>query len=198
MAIKQLNTKGKDVLYIKTVPVAPILSTKDGKGAALSDLSSSNDDNGKPVYTHSWLPEIQQLVEDLMDTAESMAENTLGLASTQIWDGDPEKCPAIFIMRWPCDPSIKERGWVWQEFINPVIKGSGGTEKLTEGCLSYPGLVVKKKRKKNVTLIYQTLADPRQKAIKLTKLANGQLPHIVQHEVDHLNGVCIRSKNFQK
>ena len=83
--------------------------------------------------------------------------------------------------------------------FNPRITAHAGDEVLLEeGCLSYPGIVVNKKRKSNVTMLYQTLDNPVQKAIKLTKLANSDLPHIIQHEVDHLNGVCIRSRNFKK
>ena len=191
MSIKTINTQGKNVLYIKTIPVAPILSTKQ---ASVDSLSDANIDK-KPVYTHSWLPEILELVTDLMDTAENIADRCLGLASTQIWNSS-KPCPAIFIMRWPSKD--KERGWVWQEFINPVIKGQGKTVKLQEGCLSYPDLVINKKRKSNVTMLYQTLKDPKQQAIKLTTVGHGQLPQIIQHEVDHLNGQCIRSRNFKR
>tara|TARA_Y100000592_G_C5400494_1_gene282850 strand:+ start:88 stop:663 length:576 start_codon:yes stop_codon:yes gene_type:complete len=191
MAIKKINEQGADVLYKKAAPVAPLLKTAPAEQQA----SLTEDVSNKPKYDFEWMPEILELVEDLKDTAESIADRCLGLAATQIWDKDTP-CPSIFVMRWPKEGS--ERGWDWQEFINPVMKSSGKTIKYQEGCLSYPGIVVNKKRKSNVTMLYQTLDNPVQKAIKLTKLANSDLPHIIQHEVDHLNGVCIRSRNFKK
>ena len=194
MAVKKINEQGADVLYNKAAPVAPLLKTAPDK----TQTSLTADVSNKPKYDFEWLPEVIELVEDLKDTAESIADRCLGLAATQIWDKDTP-CPAIFVMRWPAPEGVKsERGWIWQEFINPVMKSSGKTIKYQEGCLSYPGMVVNKKRKSNVTMLYQTLDNPVQRAIKLTKLANSELPHIVQHEVDHLNGICIRSRNFKK
>ena len=199
MAVKKINEQGADVLYIKAAPVAPILKASD-KEKMHETLSEGAKDfkSDQKGYDFEWLPEIYQLVDDLKDTAESIADRCLGLASTQIWDKDTP-CPAIFVMRWPTPRDMENaRGWIWKEFINPVMISSGKTIPYREGCLSYPGMTVRKKRKSNVTMLFQTLDDPRQRSIKLTKLAHADLPHIVQHEVDHLNGLCIRSRNFKQ
>ena len=192
--IKPINERGSPVLYNTTIPVAPIVQLKK----ETTSLTAANTEELLPegmMQTVKWQPHIIQLVADLIDTAESMAERCLGLAATQIWDGDPNECPSIFVMRWPKKES--KRNWDWAEFINPMIKTSGKTLKLEEGCLSYPGLVVKKARSANITLVYQSLFEPRQRTFKLTRNQHRELPHIIQHEIDHLNGKCVRSPNFK-
>lgn len=189
--IKKINTQGCGVLYKMTMPCAPLLE----KTTAVESLSLANEEGGEEKISYRWPEHIINLITDLKDTAESIADNCLGLASTQIWDSS-ESCPSIFVMRWT--DNTTKRGWKWQEIINPVMKPSGKTKKLEEGCLSYPNIVVQKKRKSNVTLFFQTLDDPRQKVAKLTYLQHGITTRIIQHEVDHLNGVCIRSRNFRR
>lgn len=207
--IKPINKQGAPVLYEKTAPVAPIITRVEGTEKGLSSLSDQSDSAHKPKEIFGtdesggkikfvWPTMYLQLVADLLETAESIADTCMGLAATQIWDKHPEPCPNIFIMRWPCERTIKERGWDWQEFINPICKLSGKTVKLQEGCLSYPGLSVKKTRKSTVNLTFQTLTNPRQQKARFTMNQHSWIPHVIQHECDHLKGVCVRSRNFQK
>ena len=68
--------------------------------------------------------------------------------------------------------------------INPRrIKESGDVEAL-EGCLSVPERVGKVKRFETVKVEYQT-ADGEETAIE----AEGFLARIIQHEMDHLDGI---------
>ena len=200
--IKKINKQGVSCLYEPTTGVGPLITKKAAgagvsiEGAQLGSLTGGNTGEFEAV----WPEEVIQLVDDLKDTCESIADSCMGLAATQIWDSNAP-CPAIFVMRWPVskehDPK-NSRGWIWQEFINPIVKLSGKTQKMQEGCLSYPGVTVKKTRKGTVDFIYQTLDHPKQRRFKLNMREHGWVPHVIQHEYDHLKGKCIRSKNWTK
>jgi peptide deformylase len=127
-----------------------------------------------------WLPEIIEFINNMKETLKSN-ENGVALASNQVWS-KPEPCPSIFVMKDLEKDTI-------EEFINPVVKGSGGSKKKEEGCLSIPGLVIMKRRKKNATVVYQTLDSPLNKCI--IKFG-GLYSQAVQHEYDHLRGTLIR------
>ncbi|MDO8668411.1 MAG: peptide deformylase [bacterium] len=69
--------------------------------------------------------------------------------------------------------------------INPeIIKKSWAKELDQEGCLSIPGVFGKVKRHKKITLTYYNLTG---KKTKLT--AEGLMARVIQHEIDHLNGI---------
>ena len=193
--IKDINKQGKKVLYEHAAPVVPILNL-NGQSKEISSLTEQSTEKGLPHII--WPDMYLELITDLIDTAENIADQCMGLASTQIWDKE-DPCPSIFIMRWPHmdDKDPRHRGWEWQEFINPIIKTSGKTLKLTEGCLSYPNLTVKKTRKANVEMTFQTLTNPKQQTLRFTEKEHKWIPHVIQHEYDHLRGVCVRSKNFE-
>ncbi len=75
-------------------------------------------------------------------------------------------------------------------FINPkIIKKSFLKNKMEEGCLSIPGVYKKVKRYNSVTMQFQDLKAKKQK-IKANKL----LARILQHEIDHLDGVLFIDK----
>lgn len=75
-------------------------------------------------------------------------------------------------------------------FINPVItKTSKTTQVLEEGCLSIPGVYGNVKRAEKVSV----------KAINehgqlFERGCSGLLSQIVQHEIDHLNGILFTDK----
>ena len=76
-----------------------------------------------------------------------------------------------------------------QEYVivNPVIeKTAQPTEKDLEGCLSIPGIQVEVERATGVTVSgYDASGAP----VRLE--ASGLLARVLQHEVDHLDGVLI-------
>lgn len=79
--------------------------------------------------------------------------------------------------------------------INPQIIFTGKKETvLDEGCLSLPGFELPVTRPETVSI---QARDEQGKAIKLE--AKGTYAHILQHEMDHLNGVLFpsRSKDWQ-
>jgi peptide deformylase len=77
------------------------------------------------------------------------------------------------------------------KLINPqIIKRSVETEKDFEGCLSLPRKVYNVERAKEVTIVYQDITT----AFKhLT--ASGMLARIIQHEIDHLDGITIHERS---
>lgn len=74
-------------------------------------------------------------------------------------------------------------------FINPEITKKEGQEIFEEGCLSFPGLFIKIKRPKKVELKFQNI-DGQEKIVK----AEGLLARVIQHELDHLNGILFIDK----
>ena len=72
------------------------------------------------------------------------------------------------------------------KMINPAIVKKEGAEIEEEGCLSVPGISVKVKRAKSVTVNFLNEGGD------LVQLeADGLLARAIQHEVDHLAGILI-------
>lgn len=72
-----------------------------------------------------------------------------------------------------------------QVFINPkIIKKSKKTIIDEEGCLSFPGLFLKIKRAKEIEI--EALDE---KGEKINYKAQGLPARIIQHEIDHLDGI---------
>jgi peptide deformylase len=70
--------------------------------------------------------------------------------------------------------------------INPEILTGFGEEFMEEGCLSLPETVVNVKRKQSVFVRY---LDKNEKEIESE--IDGLTARVIQHEIDHLNGVLI-------
>jgi peptide deformylase len=71
-----------------------------------------------------------------------------------------------------------------QALINPVIESRSGTIREEEGCLSLPGVFGVVERSKTITV---RAMDADGKPVSLE--ATGLKARIVQHELDHLDGV---------
>lgn len=69
---------------------------------------------------------------------------------------------------------------------NPVIMNREGQDNLEEGCLSLPDVEVDISRNLMITV---TGINPEGEEIKMD--LSGLLARVVQHEIDHLNGVLI-------
>ena len=67
---------------------------------------------------------------------------------------------------------------------NPRITRKKGREFGEEGCLSFPGIHAEVERWVDIAVTYQDLEGNER-----TLAANGWLARIVQHELDHLDGV---------
>ncbi|MBI5778598.1 MAG: peptide deformylase [Planctomycetes bacterium] len=100
--------------------------------------------------------------------------NGVGLAATQV--GLPYSIAVINPTRQPADEIV---------LINPRFTKTGpGTINEEEGCLSVPGISARVKRFTAVTCEYHNL-----KGEKAVLEARDLLARILQHEIDHLNGV---------
>jgi len=126
--------------------------------------------------TEPW--DFQNPPMDVLELSESMVAHMfkwggIGLAANQV--GIPY---SFFCMR----------GWggPHEDFVilNPrIVHSSDETIELEEACLSYPGLVIKRTRPKDIRLRFQS---PSGETHSLT--FQGILSRTVQHEIDHLQG----------
>ncbi|MFA6409999.1 MAG: peptide deformylase [Candidatus Buchananbacteria bacterium] len=74
--------------------------------------------------------------------------------------------------------------------INPkILKKSWKKEILEEGCLSLPEVWGLVKRSLKITIV---ALDPKGKKMKFT--ASGMFARVIQHEVDHLDGILFIDK----
>lgn len=74
--------------------------------------------------------------------------------------------------------------------FNPIIVyRSDDTDLLEEGCLSYPGLYVKVPRALTIRVRYMTAVGE-----TVTKTYTHMTARVIQHEVDHLDGLTFHSR----
>ena len=116
-------------------------------------------------------PQIAKLVSDMLKTME--AEKGIGLAAPQV-----NSSLRICVVRVDNTAHI---------LINPKIKSfSRKKEVFEEGCLSFPEKFFPVERPVKVKIKAKDL-DGRKIKIK----AEGLLARVLQHEIDHLDGVLI-------
>ena len=98
-------------------------------------------------------------------------KNALGVAANQV--GNPYR---IFAMRGSPENFV---------CFNPkIIQPSDMQVLLEEGCLSYPGLLVKIKRPQHIRVRFTTPNGD-----TITKQFTGMSARVFQHEMDHLDGI---------
>ncbi|MGD1047174.1 MAG: peptide deformylase [Candidatus Krumholzibacteriaceae bacterium] len=128
---------------------------------------------GKNEKVKEFGPELAPLFDEMHETM--IEARGVGLAAPQV--GVPKQ---IAIM----NPE-PENEKTLLKMVNPrIIASSDETEKIEEGCLSVPGIRGDVVRAARITVAYQ---DENGKARTLE--AEGILARIIQHELDHLNGV---------
>ncbi len=118
---------------------------------------------------------IYKLLNNMMETL--MKEDGVGLAAPQI--GVSKR--VIIAYQEENDKVI--------ELINPEIITTSGEVIDSEGCLSVPGRVGKVSRAKDIVVRGQN-ADGQPIQIN----ASGMFARIIQHEIDHLNGILFIDK----
>lgn len=78
--------------------------------------------------------------------------------------------------------------------INPKILSYSNNEiYFEEGCLSFPGLFLKIKRPESIIIEYQLLSGR-----KYQMEAKGILARVLQHEIDHLDGITFIKRVNEK
>ena len=116
------------------------------------------------------------IAQDLLDTLMAHKENCVGMAANMI--GVKKRIIAFL------DGS--GRAQVYTVMLNPEIIKKDGTYDTEEGCLSLLGDPRKCKRYKTIRVQYQTVEMQTR-----VKTYTGWTAQIIQHEVDHCNGVLI-------
>ena len=116
------------------------------------------------------------VAQDLLDTLVAHREGCVGMAAIMI---GIRKCIIAFL-----DES--GRAPTYTVMLNPTIIAKSGIYETEEGCLSLLGGPRKCKRYKTIKVQYQTLEMQTR-----TKNFTGWTAQIIQHEVDHCNGVLI-------
>ena len=72
-----------------------------------------------------------------------------------------------------------------KEFINAkIVNESNDKVKLDEGCLSFPDIIIQVKRPSSIRVRYQNRKEETQ-----TNKYEGMTARIIQHEIDHQNGI---------
>ena len=125
-------------------------------------------------------PELEQLIRDMYETLDR--SEGIGLAAPQI--GLPIRLVVINLDVISEDmPQYK--GFV-KTFINPYIEeyDETQTDSLEEGCLSLPGIHEKVKRPTRIRVTYQD-----EQFQEHDEWVEGYLARVLQHEIDHLDGV---------
>ncbi len=131
---------------------------------------------------------LKKLASDLVDTLE-FCQNPkgAGLAAPQI--GISER--VCVVKKFSPDPADPEKELeVTFILINPeIITNSEATSIYWEGCLSIPDTYGEVERFKRVRVKFCDLNGQ-----EITMKAEGFFARVIQHELDHLNGVLFTSK----
>ena len=119
--------------------------------------------------------DIQKLIGDMIETL--YAAPGVGLAAPQV-----RRSIRLIVF----DPSVRNEEGKLTVLINPEIIEKDGEAIMKEGCLSVPGLEAEIKRAENVKV---TGLDKNGNAVTID--AKGFLARVIQHEIDHLDGILL-------
>ena len=111
------------------------------------------------------------IAEDLIDTLKANLDRCVGMAANMI--GQRRRIIAV------------ARGPMVVAMLNPKIIGKSGEYETEEGCLSLEG-TRKTKRYRSIRLTWQDLQMQEH-----TGILDGFQAQIVQHEIDHCDGILI-------
>ena len=117
-----------------------------------------------------------QVAQDLLDTLMAHKDSCVGMAANMI--GVRKRIIAFL------DESGRDSAYM--VMLNPEIIKKDGAYDTEEGCLSLLGDPRACKRYKSIKVKYQTLEMQTR-----IKTYNGWTAQIIQHEIDHCNGILI-------
>lgn len=124
--------------------------------------------------------DFQALVEDLVDTM--LAEDSMGLAAPQIG-----KLKRVFVLNKKRIAGDKSKNYQPEDMlciVNPEIVYQDYLIDSSEGCLSFPGQRETVKRFNRIK--FKALNQENQ---SFSLAGDGMLSILIQHEIDHLNGI---------
>ena len=116
--------------------------------------------------------EDKKIAEDLLDTLIAHSGSCVGMAANMI--GYLKRIIAI------------DAGGKYVIMYNPKIVEKSGEYEAEEGCLSYMGGPKKAKRYRSIRVGYRD-----EKFKECSRIFTGFTAQIIQHEIDHCNGVLI-------
>ena len=138
-----------------------VLNYNDEKDRKILKTKSENVNN---------IEEIKELIQDLKDTLHSIPF-AKGISAIQL--GINKK---VCICSWAGEEVV---------LINPYITRTRGEHEYAEGCLSVPNIYKKIKRYQKVWCTY---TDENGEIKEIAE--GGRMSDIIQHELDHFEGVC--------
>lgn len=113
----------------------------------------------------------KQIVIDLLDTLKANETSCVGMAANMI--GEKKRIIVV------------NMGLMNVPMINPEIVSKSGPYEAEEGCLSLTG-VRKTTRYQNIEVTFYNIDF-----MKVTQKYSGWIAQIIQHEIDHCNGIII-------
>ena len=113
-----------------------------------------------------------QIAQDLLDTLTSHSDGCVGMAANMIGE-----CKKIIVF---------DNEGTYMTMLNPEIIKQSEPYETEEGCLSLLGGPRKTKRFRKIKVQYQTLDFQTR-----LKTFTGWTAQIIQHEIDHCNGILI-------
>ena len=111
------------------------------------------------------------IADDLLDTLRAHADGCVGMAANMI--GEPKAIIAF------------DNEGYYMEMFNPVITQKSGSYETEEGCLSLTG------QRKTKRFQYIKVRWQDRQMISHVKRFSGWTAQIIQHEIDHLDGILI-------
>ena len=114
-----------------------------------------------------------QTAQDLLDTIAAHKEECVGMAANMI---GVHKRIIVF----------QDDGGKYTVMLNPEITKQSGAYETEEGCLSLQGAPRRTKRYQKIQVKYQTTQMQTR-----VRTYSGWTAQIIQHEIDHCNGVLI-------
>jgi len=129
----------------------------------------------------TYTKDTENIIKDLLDTANSIADKCAGLSAPQIG-----YLKRIIICR-RVDIEQETDLPIWEVMINPEIVEYRDTKsEMYEGCLS----INKGNLFGPVTRPDRVKVRYKDQSFEVKEMeASGLLSHIIQHEIDHLNGI---------
>ncbi len=124
--------------------------------------------------------DFQALVEDLIDTM--FVEDSMGLAAPQIG-----QLKRVFVLNTKRIAGSKSNNYQQKDIlciVNPEIEAQDCLIDSSEGCLSFPGRRETVKRFNQIKLKAWNRENQ-----SFSLAADGMLSILIQHEIDHLNGI---------
>ncbi|MGB9735665.1 MAG: peptide deformylase [bacterium] len=121
---------------------------------------------------------LQEFIDNMYETMHYASG--IGLAATQVGEEI-----SLFVADVPITDEKTQRVTI----INPVIVESEGESAMEEGCLSVPNFRIKVKRAGRIVV-----KGYDREGRDLVLEADGLLATVIQHEIDHLNGITLLDK----